>query len=140
MKASSGIVWSLCDIIKNVQWMLKTLHCRCNEITLASQINYTGSIDGRLLNVQIRSSVLNHLEKIGGETTINKMRKRVNKTIPNTNTTKIQIIYNSHGKTPRMRDKNIKKKICQSIDKSNTKLNIYICIIKLQTFDYNIKE
>ena len=30
-----------------------------------------------------------------GETIINKMRKHINKTIPNTNATKIQIMYNT---------------------------------------------
>ena len=42
-------------IIRNIEWMLKTLHWRCNEINLTSQINCTDSTDRRLLNVQIGS-------------------------------------------------------------------------------------
>ena len=36
-----------CGIIRSVGWALKTLYCRCNEITLTSRINYIGSTDRR---------------------------------------------------------------------------------------------
>ena len=37
-----------CGIIRNVEWTLKTLYWRCNEINLTSRISYTDSSDRRL--------------------------------------------------------------------------------------------
>ena len=45
-------------IIRNVEWTLKTLHWRCNEINLTSRISCTGSIDRRLFECSNRELFL----------------------------------------------------------------------------------